>query len=176
MIAPTEFKMNHHPSSNLWVENDGRVYKTTYDLIVNGQLLLNYRPNGTSWYIDLISDHSLRTGPCPSKVEFHDVDYVRLTPDHRLGPSKFKGDDRINEQLRYYSEFIPTVKGIRVDGHWIVELDAGYSLVDTDLIISKTFPFGVTALSQTVIPDFDMQNIIRVLTLNSEFPDVGNIA
>lgn len=48
MIEPTEHKMNHHPSSTLWVENDGRVYKTTYDLIVDGRLLLNYRPNGTS--------------------------------------------------------------------------------------------------------------------------------
>lgn len=169
MIAPTEFKMNHHPACNLWVENDGRVYKTTYDLMVGDRLLLNYRPNVTSWYIDTISDHGLRTGFYPSKVEFQDVDYVRLTPDHRLGSYKFKGEHRINEQLRYYAEFIPTVKGIRVDGHYIEELDAGYSIVDTDLIISKTFPFGVTALSQTVTPDFDIQNILRVLALNSEF-------
>ena len=176
MIEPTEHKMNHHPACNLWVENDGRVYKTTYDLIVDGQLLLNYRPNGTSWYIDLISDHSLRSGFCPSKLDFKDVDYVRLTPDHRLGASKFKGDDRVAEQLRYYSEFVPSVKVIRVDGHWIVELDAGYSLVDTDLLITNTFPLGITALGQSVTPDFDAQNILKVLTLNSEFPDVGNLA
>ena len=66
---------------------------------------------------------------------------MRLTPDHRLGASKFKGDDRVAEQLRYYSEFVPSVKGIRVDGHWIVELDAGYSLVDTDLLITNTSPW-----------------------------------
>jgi hypothetical protein len=168
MITPTSPILNHHPATNMWVPYDGRVYKTTYDLLINNELFLNYRPNGGTFYIDTISDHGLRTNHL-SKIDGNLVDYVRITPDVRLGPSKSKGEDRIAEQMRWFKSYIPSVKGIVVDGYSIEELDAGYSIHGTDLLVSKTFPLGITANGMSVTPDFDTSNIIRVLTLNSEF-------
>ena len=168
MVKPY-YVVNHHPSVNLWVPYDRRVYKVTYDLLVDGKVYLNFRPNGDAFYIDLISDSSLRPDYHLAKIDANIVDYIRVTPNHRRTHPV-----DLESLTRMYGNTIPSVKGIYVDGQWITESENNYHI--GDIVISKTFPMSVTLNNNSYTHDFDITNILNVLALNGGFPDAGNIA
>lgn len=105
----------------VWIPYTGPRYKDIHNLILNdGRALPNYRPNGNSWYRDLLPDEvSSADDVRPCRVEDKDVSYIQLSLDMHLSEHHHQGNSRIERQRKLFMGCIPKLvefsyRGLRV--------------------------------------------------------------
>jgi hypothetical protein len=106
----------------VWIPYTGPRYKDVHHLLLkDGRVLPNYRPNGNSWYCDLLPDEmDSALYPRPGRIEDSEVSHIQLALDSHLSQAHHhQGKARIERHKRLFQGCIPkwvefSYRGLRV--------------------------------------------------------------